>query len=62
LKIGEAMQLDGMRKVFGLNLYITGMKLPSGELLIVASYVSNICDQVLNDYKKGGVLNVYSKR
>jgi transposase len=52
LKIGEAMQLDGMRKVFGLNLYITGMKLPSGELLIVASYVSDICDQVLNDYKK----------
>jgi len=52
LKAGEAMQLDGMRKVFGFNLYVTGMKLPNGELLILVSNVAASCDQVLNDYKK----------
>lgn len=52
LRVGEAIQLNGVRKVFGINLYITGMKLLSGKLLIVVSSDSAPCDQILNDYKK----------
>lgn len=52
LKPGEAKQLDGKRQVFGMELYVTGMKLPSGELLIIASYDSVSYTEMLNDYKK----------
>ena len=52
LRPGEAKQLDGKREVFGIELYVTGMKLPSGELLIIVSHDSASYTEVLNDYKK----------
>jgi hypothetical protein len=36
-KIGEAVNLEGQRRVVGQQLYISGMKLKGGDYLIVAS-------------------------
>jgi len=52
LRCGESIQLSNKRKIFGVKLYITGMKLQTGELLIIAHNYSASCEQVLNDYKK----------
>lgn len=51
LRCKEAMQLKGMRKVFGINLYVTGMRLPE-EYLIIISNDNASCEQILDDYKK----------
>jgi hypothetical protein len=52
LACGEAVQLIGKRKIFGLTLCITGLRLPGGEYLIIISNDSASCEQVLNDYGK----------
>ena len=43
LSCGEGMQLSGKRIVFGISLYVTGMKLQTGELLIIVSNDSASC-------------------
>jgi transposase len=48
----EAVQLDGKRKVFGLMLYVTGVRLSNGEYLIIISSDPASVDQILDDYKK----------
>jgi hypothetical protein len=52
LACNEAAQLDGKRKVFGLMLYVTGMRLPSGDYLIIISSDPASVDEILADYKK----------
>ena len=52
LQCNEAIQLDGKRKVFGLMLYVTGMRLSNGEYLIIISSDPAPVDQILADYKK----------
>ncbi len=52
LRCKEAMQLKGMRKVFGINLYVTAMRLSNKEYLIIVSNDQAPCEQILNDYKK----------
>jgi len=49
-KIGVAKLLQGARKVCGHMLFITGMRLPSGEYLIVVSFDES--DTVMDEYKK----------
>jgi hypothetical protein len=52
LQYGEGIQLKGKRKVFGLMLYVTGMRLPNGDYLIIVSDDSASCERILNDYKQ----------
>lgn len=37
LKPGEQRKIDGLRKIWGYELYLTGLRLSDGELLIVAA-------------------------
>lgn len=52
LRHKEGIQLKGMRKVFGIDLYVTGMRLSNKEYLIIVSNDNASCEQILNDYKK----------
>ena len=37
LQVSESLALPGQRKLFGRDVYLTGLRLSSGELLVVAS-------------------------
>ena len=52
LPCNQAIQLDGKRKVFGLMLYVTGMRLSGKDYLIIISSDPASVEQILADYKK----------
>ena len=52
LALGEASQLQGSRFIWGHKLYITGVRLRSGDYLIIISTDSDLCEHILADYKK----------
>ena len=52
LRCKESMQLKGMRKVFGIDLYVTMMRLSNNEYLLIVSNDDASCEQILDDYRK----------
>jgi hypothetical protein len=52
LPINCAMQLKGQRQIWGHQLYVTGMRLGSGEYLIIIHSDPNPAVMVMEDYAK----------
>jgi hypothetical protein len=53
LEIGKKRAINGKRKVFCHDLYLTGLRLTDGDLLIVASNINN---------KEHDAIEIYAKR
>jgi len=59
LPLSTECQLIGRRFICGHLLWVTGMRLPSGDYLIVVSHDDSV--QVINDYAKRWKIGVSSK-
>ena len=59
LPVSTYCTLHGPRLVCGQMLWVTGMRLPSGEYFLVVS--DGQSDQVMEEYKRDGKLKFYLK-